>query len=89
MKYTYQIGSFRFAIEMPEHSLTVFFKMISRFDILPSADIFQILRKIPVIDRHERLDMITAAGIDQRIVESQSFFIDAPLKISDDPWPGQ
>ena len=74
---------------MPENSLTVFFKMVSRFDVLPAADVFQILRKIPVIDRHERLDMITVTGIDQSVIESQTLLVDIPLKITDDPWPGQ
>ena len=53
----------------------------------PAAKILPVLREVPMVDGHERLDVELDAGVDEAVVEGDALLIDLALAVLDDARP--
>ena len=59
-----------------------------RLAVGPAAPVLQVLRKVPVVERDDRVDALGQQPVDQAVVEVQPARVDRPGAVRLDPRPG-
>ncbi len=73
---------------MIENDFGVVGERICGLPVVPPASIFEVLGKIPVVERRHAPDTVCLELLTEVDVVLEPLLIDRPINVYDDPWPG-